>query len=95
MNAPDALRVRVVYAGPAAHHERELAVAPGTTLGEAIRLSGIAASAGLGDDDLHHTGIFGRHAAADTVLRDGDRVEIYRALKIDPKDARRRRARGA
>ena len=94
MTAPDALRVRVVYAAPAAHHERELSVAPGTTLAEAIRLSGIAAGAGLAENDLRHTGIFGRRADADTVLRDGDRVEIYRELKIDPKEARRRRALG-
>jgi len=31
--------------------------------------------------------------AADDVLQDGDRVEIYRSLTLDPKDARRRRAR--
>ncbi len=39
-------------------------------------------------------GVFGRSCADDTVLRAGDRVEIYRPLQIDPKEARRRRARG-
>jgi putative ubiquitin-RnfH superfamily antitoxin RatB of RatAB toxin-antitoxin module len=37
-------------------------------------------------------GIFGRRAALDVPLGDGDRVEIYRALKADPKEIRRRRA---
>ena len=36
-------------------------------------------------------GIFGRVMEADTVLRDGDRVEIYRPLEADPKEARRAR----
>ncbi|MGO4781918.1 RnfH family protein, partial [Lysobacter sp. 2RAB21] len=45
-------------------------------------------------DDAQITGyaVFGVKAAADTRLRDGDRVELLRALQIDPKDARRRRA---
>ena len=38
-------------------------------------------------------GIFGRVVAPDALLKDGDRVEIYRPLLADPKDARRTRAR--
>jgi hypothetical protein len=38
-------------------------------------------------------GIFGRRVAADAPVADGDRVEIYRSLVNDPKEARRRRAR--
>jgi len=37
-------------------------------------------------------GIFGRPVTAEKAVADGDRVEIYRALLIDPKEARRRRA---
>jgi len=37
-------------------------------------------------------GIFGRIVGVDAALRDGDRVEIYRAMREDPKSARRRRA---
>jgi len=37
-------------------------------------------------------GIFSRRIEADHVLQDGDRLEIYRSLQLDPKDARRRRA---
>ncbi|HZW50265.1 MAG TPA: RnfH family protein, partial [Rudaea sp.] len=70
---------------------RAVEVAAGSTVADAIAASGILAQlpgfvpAGIG--------IFGRAVAPDTRLRDGDRVELYRALKIDPKQARRNRAR--
>jgi putative ubiquitin-RnfH superfamily antitoxin RatB of RatAB toxin-antitoxin module len=41
----------------------------------------------------HGTGIYGRRVTLDTKLADGDRVEIYRPLRADPKEARRQRAR--
>ena len=67
-----------------------LEVAEGTTVEQAIRLSGLmervpCAAAG-------EVGVYGRVVPSDTVLRNGDRVEIYRALVADPKQARRRRA---
>ena len=88
---PD-LRVSVVYAEPGRQFVRELDVAPGTTVAEAIRLSAIAELANLSEADLSRVGIFGKPVAASATLREGDRVEIYRPLKIDPKEARRRRA---
>jgi putative ubiquitin-RnfH superfamily antitoxin RatB of RatAB toxin-antitoxin module len=90
----ETLRVSVVYAEPGRQIVRELDVAAGATVADAIRSSEIAAAAGLAAGDLTHLGIFGKTVAADTALRDGDRVEILRALKIDPKEARRRRAAG-
>jgi putative ubiquitin-RnfH superfamily antitoxin RatB of RatAB toxin-antitoxin module len=48
--------------------------------------------ANLSEADLTRAGIFGKPVATSAMLRDGDRVEIYRPLKIDPKEARRRRA---
>jgi uncharacterized protein len=56
-------------------------------------VSGIAAQLGVSGIDPARIGVFGRVVSSTTLLRDGDRVEIYRALKIDPKEARRRRAR--
>jgi putative ubiquitin-RnfH superfamily antitoxin RatB of RatAB toxin-antitoxin module len=88
----DTLRVCVVYAEPARQIVRELEVVSGATVADAIRLSAIATAAGLTDADLARTGIFGRIVGHSTVLRDGDRVEILRRLKVDPKEARRRRA---
>lgn len=91
--AETTLRVSVVYATPGRQFCRELELSAGTTAGEAIERSAIAAAAGIERVDWRHVGIFGRLVEARTVLRDGDRVEIYRPLKIDPKEARRRRAR--
>jgi hypothetical protein len=54
------------------------------------------AASGLARDfeklDPGRIGIHGKAVAAGTILRDGDRVEIYRPLRADPKDLRRTRA---
>lgn len=54
---------------------------------------GFGGAAGF-DPALHQVGIFGKKKSLDTVLRDGDRVELYRPLLADPKESRRRRASG-
>jgi putative ubiquitin-RnfH superfamily antitoxin RatB of RatAB toxin-antitoxin module len=86
------LAIQVVYA---AEHEQvvvNLKLASGATLGEAIAASGLRERYGLGElGGL--TGIYGRLRAESELLRDGDRVEIYRPLRADPKDMRRKRAR--
>jgi putative ubiquitin-RnfH superfamily antitoxin RatB of RatAB toxin-antitoxin module len=87
----ETIRVEVAYADPLRQFLRAVEVAAGSTVADAIAASGILEQlpgfvpAGIG--------IFGRAVAPDTRLRDGDRVELYRALKIDPKQARRNRAR--
>jgi len=86
------LRVELVYS-PAARtvETRQLTLAAGSTLADAVRASGLFEAeppAGLG------FGIWGRRQPASTVLRDGDRVEVYRALTVDPKEARRLRYQG-
>ncbi|USA55413.1 RnfH family protein [Acinetobacter sp. C32I] len=62
----------------------------GMTAQQAIDASGLAEQVSL--PELLHLGIFGSKIEADTVLHAGDRVEIYRALTINPKDIRRKRA---
>lgn len=94
MSTP-ALRIEVVYAGPAGVVRRELRLNPGCTLGDALRASGVLESCPEIDLARNRVGIFGRLAAPDAPLRDGDRVEVYRPLIADPKDARRIRARSA
>ena len=69
-----------------------LQVRPGTTVAEAVRLSGILQRCPGIDLNVNRVGIFGRPAAAETPVADGDRIEIYRPLRADPKEARRRRA---
>ncbi|HYX63495.1 MAG TPA: RnfH family protein [Burkholderiales bacterium] len=85
------MRIEVVYALPDGHHIVELDLAAGATAADAVKASGIAAR--HREIDLSRLGIFGRRVAGDTRLAEGDRVEIYRPLALDPKEARRERAR--
>jgi putative ubiquitin-RnfH superfamily antitoxin RatB of RatAB toxin-antitoxin module len=85
------IRVEVAYATPARQTLLELEVEAGTTVGEAIGLSGIEAAHPEIDIPSVQVGIFGKLASRDAVLEEGDRVEIYRPLLADPKETRRRR----
>ncbi len=86
------MKVEVSYALPERQTVRALEVEPGVTVEEAIRASGILEEHPEIDLKENKVGIFGKVTRLDTVLRDGDRVEIYRPLIADPKEARRRRA---
>lgn len=86
------LMVEVVYADAAQAVRRRLEMAPGSTVMQAIETSGIIAWLPQGALDSTRLGIFSRHVSAGQLLQDGDRIEIYRALQLDPMDARRRRA---
>jgi hypothetical protein len=86
------LRVAVAYVGPAAQVLEALEVPAGTTVGGAIERSGLLAQCPEIDLEVFKVGIFGKLAKIDQVLEEGDRVEIYRPLIADPKEARKRRA---
>ena len=88
----DLLHVTLSYATPDVEIVHPLSVSPGTTIGEAIAAS--RTLAGLPQIDLatHPVGIYGKKRPPDTVLREHDRIELYRPLVADPKDSRRRRA---
>lgn len=86
------LDVEIAYALPETQQLIELKVAAGTTAREAIENSGILQRFPEIDLSKHKVGIFGKTVRLDRVLGPGDRVEIYRPLLADPKDARRRRA---
>ena len=76
-------------------HEQTLldvAVPQGSTLADAIKISGILEKHADIDLAKNKVGIFGKLSKPDTVLRDRDRVEIYRPLIADPKEVRRKRA---
>ena len=86
------MNIEVVYALP---HEQVLfkvLAAQGATVVEAIRLSGVLKKHPEIDLSKNKQGIYGKLSNADTVLRDKDRVEIYRPLIADPKEVRRQRA---
>jgi putative ubiquitin-RnfH superfamily antitoxin RatB of RatAB toxin-antitoxin module len=88
----DVLAVQVCYAGPQRQFLRELQVPAGTTLHQAVKLSGVIEAAPEIDLSVWRVGIHGKLKTLDTVLRKNDRVEIYRPLIADPKQARRVRA---
>jgi putative ubiquitin-RnfH superfamily antitoxin RatB of RatAB toxin-antitoxin module len=88
------LRLTVVHS-PAPREVREWAVEVpvGATVRDALEASGIAAefpALVLGADNL---GVWGRRAQAGDLVKDGDRIEVYRPLRVDPKVARRERFR--
>ena len=85
--------VAVCYALPDVSFLVQLDVDAGTTMAEAIAASGVLARFPEIDLARNKLGLFGKLKPADTVLRDGDRVEIYRPLQADPMESRRRRAR--
>ena len=84
--------VEVAYAS----HERQKMIVvklpAGSTAEEAISKSGILAEFPEIDLAVNKVGIFSKACKLDTVLRDKDRIEIYRTLIADPKEVRRQRA---
>jgi putative ubiquitin-RnfH superfamily antitoxin RatB of RatAB toxin-antitoxin module len=87
------IRVRVALALPQRQEVLELELPEGSTVGDAIAAARLGERFPGIDAGSLQAGIWSRVANAATVLREGDRVELYRALKADPKDARRERAR--
>lgn len=71
--------------------EVQLQLPAGSRVVDAIRASGVLADTPDCEVDGLQTGIWGRKCATDQLLREGDRVELYRPLKVDPKVARRER----
>ena len=83
-------KVWVAYAAADAQFHIALDYVAGMTAAEAIVASGIAEKIQL--PEPLQVGVFGVKVSLDYVLQAGDRVEIYRALTINPKDIRRNRA---
>lgn len=81
------IKVEVVRALAGRADRVSLSLPAGSTAGDAVAASGLPLAGKIG--------IFGRVVDPATRLADGDRVEIYRPLELDPKEARRRRARKA
>jgi putative ubiquitin-RnfH superfamily antitoxin RatB of RatAB toxin-antitoxin module len=71
--------------------EVQLQLPLGSGLVDAVRASRLLLGMPDVEVDALQTGVWGRKLPADHVLRDGDRVELYRVLKVDPKVARRER----
>lgn len=91
----NSMAVEVAYALPHKQALLKINVPAGTTALQAAQQSGIASKFDGLDLEDATLGIFGQVVAPGQVLRDGDRVEIYRPLLADPKDVRKARAERA
>ena len=91
MASGEPFQVEVVCCAQAARCQVvPLQLKPGATVAEALCLSGLLEQHGLSADTVK-AGVWGRLREGHTLLRDRDRVEIYRPLVVDPKEARRQR----
>ncbi len=90
--ASESIAVQLCHARPGLQILQDLKLAAGSTIATAIAHSSLAQQVPELDLGTCKVGIFGKLKQMDTVLREGDRVEIYRPLLADPKTARRERA---
>lgn len=86
------LRVEVVYALAGEVDAVGLLVGPGTTLAQAVEASGIPARHPELRGSALRLGVYGTERDPQSEAKAGDRIEVYRPLEVDPKDARRERA---
>ena len=87
------LQIEIAYAEPQRGIVKILRLPPGSCIADALRLAALDPDF-AGVDLANSTfGIFGRAAQSDQALKEGDRIEIYRTLAADPKEARRARAK--
>lgn len=85
------MQVEVCYLAPGIQDCRTLQLPTDSTLEEAVHASGLLAQHGAIDLKQHKVGIWNKVVSLQTVLREQDRVEIYRPLTADPKLVRRQR----
>ena len=86
------IKVEVCYARAERQELVSVRLPEGATLGEALEASGLLAKYPEIDVGKNKFGIYAKLSKVDAVLRDRDRVEIYRPLIADPKEVRKQRA---
>ncbi|MCW8808947.1 MAG: RnfH family protein [Rhodanobacter sp.] len=89
------IKVEVVCADACRQVVRRIELPCGSTVMQAIEVAGIADAQSGNLPNPARLGIFSRKVTPDHLVKDGDRIEIYRALSLDPMEARRKRARGS
>ena len=92
MSVPEQIAIEVVFGRPDSQSLVALLLEKGATVAVAIDHSGLAEN--YPDELLADlpTGIWGQIVDREFVLKDGDRVEVYRPLQLDPRESRRRLA---
>ncbi len=89
----DMISIEVLYALPHEQTLLKLQVPQGCTVAEAINISGMRGKYPAIDPAKNKIGIFSKLSKADAILRDRDRIEIYRPLIADPKEIRRQQVK--
>ena len=92
MPSDTSLHIEVAYAEPDKQRLLAFQVACGTTARQAVLQSALPTEFPHVDFAAASIGIFGKKVKDNIPLRGGDRVEVYRALLVDPKENRRRKA---
>lgn len=87
------MKITVVYALPDRQEVRELVLDAGADLGVALEASGLLREFPEIEGQGLAVGIYGQVASREATLNPGDRVEIYRPLTLEPKEARRKRVK--
>lgn len=89
MGERDSIWIEVAYALPEQQRLIRLDVAPGTTARDAVLASGTGELFPDLDTESCPLGVFGKAVEDGYILSEGDRVEIYRPLRHDPREHRR------
>lgn len=93
MSEKSGVRCVVAYALPERQLLWEVSLEEGATIADALAVARAQASSEVVPWDSAEVGVFGERQPRDAVVRNGDRIEIYRPLCGDPRERRRRRAR--
>jgi putative ubiquitin-RnfH superfamily antitoxin RatB of RatAB toxin-antitoxin module len=88
-----AINIEIVYANPDDQRLLQREVNSNTTIKAAILQSRLLDNFPEINLEINNVGIFGKKVSLDTVVKEGDRIEIYRPLVCSPKEARRLRAK--
>ena len=87
------MNITLVYATPALQKQTQISVFKDCSLHKAIIESGILQACPDIDLNCNKVGIWGKIVPLNTLLTEGDRVEIYRPLLLDPKQIRKLKAK--
>lgn len=91
MQTNNLIKVEVCHCAAERIFLQTLLVAAGSRIDDVLDRSNLFAEFPALDRASMKFGVFGKFKSAENTLHDGDRVEVYRELKVDPMEARRRR----
>ena len=93
MDEVKVITVELIYIKPGSQNRLILKIPQGSNINQAINRSGVLSHFPEINLKVNKVGVFSKVQPLNTLLCEGDRIEIYRPLMADPKEARRRRAK--